>query len=312
MFEGQRVVCENWERLIDTFGSLSGWVFRGHAAANWTLSSTLERRTPVGQSRRLHEFNISREFKRRAHNYLRHEQIPTTPGEWLALMQHYGAPTRLLDFTRSPYVATYFAFEESPQDGAEYSAVIAISPTWCHRALGQAAAAAGTFLGYDMADILAGVAAFRGAIPGPVAGTDDTIAGALLSGRIEQHADTHTAPIVTVFEPERLMERMAAQQGTFLWPGDVERTVMENLASMPNIEDGIRLLLVPVAEQGRVLDELRLMNITRTSLFPGLEGFAGSFRQLGVREEAHRRAVRMALLGLRAARPMPSSPVDVE
>ena len=32
--------------------------------------------------------------------------------EWLALMQHYGAPTRLLDFTRSPYVACFFALEE--------------------------------------------------------------------------------------------------------------------------------------------------------------------------------------------------------
>jgi FRG domain-containing protein len=35
--------------------------------------------------------------------------MPTTNGEWLALMQHVGAPTRLVDVTRCPFVAAYFA-----------------------------------------------------------------------------------------------------------------------------------------------------------------------------------------------------------
>lgn len=46
---------------------------------------------------------------------------PRNDWEWVALMQHHGAPTRLLDWSRNPLVAAYFAVEkDSPSDGAVY------------------------------------------------------------------------------------------------------------------------------------------------------------------------------------------------
>lgn len=41
---------------------------------------------------------------------------------WLALMQHYGGPTRLLDWTECPFVGMYFALWEEPKAG-NYPAV---------------------------------------------------------------------------------------------------------------------------------------------------------------------------------------------
>lgn len=52
--------------------------------------------------------------------------------EWLALMQHHGAPTRLLDFTWSPYVAAFFALERA----TENAAIWAIFPPGLKRPMG--------------------------------------------------------------------------------------------------------------------------------------------------------------------------------
>src|SRR5882762_2900983 len=52
---------------------------------------------------------------------------------WIALMQHYGAPTAFLDWTESPYVAMYFAIEQGRAEG-KCSAVWAINLDWLERA----------------------------------------------------------------------------------------------------------------------------------------------------------------------------------
>lgn len=61
-----------------------------------------------------HEYLLTREFRLRAHHYLTDLPDDADYLEWWSLMRHYGAPTRLLDWTYSIYVATYFALEKKP------------------------------------------------------------------------------------------------------------------------------------------------------------------------------------------------------
>jgi hypothetical protein len=97
-------------------------LFRGHSNASWKLETTLERfidrpieagdycRTirsvrPAVVSITGKEWNIP-EFKSGA--------IPPTGYEFMIYLRHHGFPSPLLDWTRSPYVAAFFAFR-SPQ-----------------------------------------------------------------------------------------------------------------------------------------------------------------------------------------------------
>src|SRR6202044_3658398 len=86
------------------------WAYRGQGKSSWRLKASIER---VASKPGIAEDYVEREFKRRAHHYLRDLPKEDDVLEWLALMQHYGAPTRLLDWTKSAYVAAFFAAESA-------------------------------------------------------------------------------------------------------------------------------------------------------------------------------------------------------
>jgi hypothetical protein len=90
--------------------------FRGHADASWKLLPHYDR-----LKKPLSETDLLNRFRQNANLLL--QTAPRTPRDfgWMFLMQHYGVPTRLLDWTESPLVALYFAVSaesDKRKDGA--------------------------------------------------------------------------------------------------------------------------------------------------------------------------------------------------
>src|SRR5262245_49646803 len=86
------------------------WAFRGQQEP--VLAPAIEKafnrfRQPYSKARV--EINLLREFKRHYGRIGHGLPSPRTSLEWLALMRHYGAPTRLVDWTYSFWIAVYFA-----------------------------------------------------------------------------------------------------------------------------------------------------------------------------------------------------------
>src|SRR5215510_8715026 len=118
---------KSWEQFLKAVSSApySNWAFRGERDERVPLYSSLSRYL---KNFEVHpsawpeqEARILRIFKRKAHQFLTQPPATGDDFEWMALMQHHGAPTRLIDFTWSPYVAAFFALERTIGDGVVWA-----------------------------------------------------------------------------------------------------------------------------------------------------------------------------------------------
>ncbi|QAY75587.1 FRG domain-containing protein [Sphingosinicella sp. BN140058] len=112
--------------LPDLFGGsqpiMKRFAFRGQADADWPLSSSFDR-AYVGadvdrQKSYIRYLNFFRVLNRRLG-----KDLPDDHEETGAIAQHYGMPTRLLDWSLSPYAAAFFAFYYAKVDRVRQSHV---------------------------------------------------------------------------------------------------------------------------------------------------------------------------------------------
>lgn len=123
------VICDSFLKLHEKFQSYDRdyVVFRGVSNATYDLIPSIGRlslRKRKGDFERV-EMDMFTSFKQRAMSCI--EFTPCNDWEWLALAQHHGLPTRLLDWTRNPLVALFFAVGSERVQGTE-SAIYALDP----------------------------------------------------------------------------------------------------------------------------------------------------------------------------------------
>ena len=262
--------------------------FRGESSSSWDLRPSVMRDNPDGQaSLRPVEVEMLNDLMIRQPESF--SQLESAFAQWV-LAQHHGMRTRLLDITRNPLVALYYAcIGNHDEDGRLHvfavpkslikpfnSDMVSVISNFAKLPRGEQ----NMLLGKTKEDAADDVFPSNG---------DDLLrwmeeefprAKARLYSNIRgerpyfgERIDIRDFYRVLVVEPERMFERIRAQSGAFLISAFHERFERREVLRF-NGQTPIYShfpLLVPAAQKQTVVDDLRLFNVTRETLFPSVD-----------------------------------------
>lgn len=247
------------EDLIRSLNELpNNFIFRGHADSSWKLESTLERTigkkwsTELARKFEDHYLNL---FKSKYHIYNGSEHEPKSKLAWLSVMQHYGAPTRLIDFTESPYVALYFALEAYNPLLKNDLAIYSIDYN--------------SIMDESLAYISRRDSSFK-KTRHEIIGKQDEL--------FDNVVDRFSYEVVWITEPLELNARIDRQSGTFLISGDKEKRIEDLLSSDMYKNVKVIKFIVPNEIYENIYALLRKMNINAKTIYGDLSGLAKSIK----------------------------------
>ncbi len=216
--------------------------FRGQSNQKWKLVPKLYRKDWDSTLER----ELYRDFKLRSTAYI--TRIPNLNIEWLFLMQHYGMPTRLLDWTESSLFALYFAV--APRDASADACVWILDP-WT---LNQFTLKAKT-------------------IPSSAMNICDQY---VLQIEKEQFVREVEAEMPIALRPLQNNPRLIAQKGTFTVFGCNKMPLETFARSTSTSSNPIRLERIMIDRSSRkgILRQLILSGISEAVLFPDLDGLS--------------------------------------
>jgi hypothetical protein len=231
----------SWNAELRRFRS--PFAFRGAGRDTHTLSSSLVRLTSARADVRRVELAMLRNFRKYAHLEARNAD---SIWDWLALGQHRGLPTRLVDWTYSPLVALHFA-TENPAD-FDVDGVV-----WCVNFV-----EANKRLPSRLRRILE-------------AEGSDTFTVEMLAGfeTLREFDALSRDPFVIFLEPPAVDQRILNQLALFSVMSSPETELGAWLSRRPDL---YRRVIVPAALKWEIRDKLDQANVNERVLFPGLDG----------------------------------------
>lgn len=229
-------------REVKALDTDARWLYRGQPDARWKLAPSVHRGYTPEQERYL-----TNEFRVRARS--RHLSCPADNDypSWLALMQHYGLPTRLLDWTYSPLVAAYFAVHPEytpPNAASDRDACIWI----------LVAGKLNQSQGFEPLIFPLDAASYEG----------------LIVPAFKNREEPDTVGVAMAIEHDA---RIQLQQAAFTVHSN--RTPLDKL---PGCEEWLRKLVIPNADIGDFYEELAVLGMKKSNLFPDLPSLASELK----------------------------------
>ncbi len=248
--EGKDIFVENWAELTkalyhDSWATSlqrfrSSYVYRGLEDKDYELTSTLNR---------LGESHLEKHLLRNFRKYSQLEDDSKSIWNWLALAQHHGLPTRLLDWTYSPLVALHFAtanFLNFNKDGIIWAVNYVDTKNYLPDQLSVVIEEEGSHI--FTAEML-----------------DRAVNS--LSGLNRLRKDHYAV----FFEPPSIDQRIVNQYAVFSMMSNPNITISHWLMT---VQVKYFKIIIPAGLKWEIRDKLDQSNINERVLFPGLDGLA--------------------------------------
>jgi len=232
----------SWNPSLERFRS--PFAFRGLSCADRVLSSSLVRLAGDGDTRTL-ELALLRNFRKYA---VTEGSRADSIWDWLALGQHRGLPTRLLDWTYSPLVALHFA-TDAPEDFERDGAVWCVNFVEANKRLPPR---------------------LRGIMTRE---RSETLTVDMLSvfKELRQFDALSRTPFLVFLEPPAIDRRILNQFALFSLMSSATASMDDWIARHPDL---CRRVVIPADLKWEIRDKLDQANVNERILFPDLDGLS--------------------------------------
>ena len=233
--------ADSWNEDLRRFRSR--YAFRGLSDSDYRLETTLIR---LGGCYAELERHLLRNFKKYAHRSVVERD---SLWHWLSVAQHYGLPTRVLDWTYSPFIAMHFAtcnIDKFDKDGV----IWAVNYVKAHELLPPSLS---NKLKLEGANVL----------------TTDLLSESINSlGELDALASEKVA---IFFEPPSIDDRIVNQYAFCSVMSDPTMVLDDWLALHRGLA---RKIVIPASLKWEIRDKLDQANVNERVLFPGLDGLS--------------------------------------